>query len=49
MIYDIAGLRVLIKNRCRFTTEFCKAYLSSDQESPFDIETVVTNEEFYKE
>ena len=49
MIYDIAGLRVLIKNRCHFTTEFCKAYLSSDQESPFDIETVVTNEEFYKE
>ena len=49
MIYEIAGLRVNIKNRCRFTTEFCKAYLSPDQESTFDVETEVTNEEFYAE
>lgn len=49
MVYDIAGLRILIQNRCRYTEVFCKEYLSSDQESPADISAVVTNEEFYAE
>ena len=49
MIYDIAGLRVNFKNRCRFTTEFCKLYLSADQESPAEVEAEVTNEEFFAE
>lgn len=49
VIYEIADLRVWIKNRCRYTTEFCKDYLSSDQESPADLEAEVTNEEFYAE
>ena len=49
MIYDIAGLRIAINNRCRFTEEFCKAYLSEDQASTYDIAVAVTNEEFYEE
>ena len=49
MVYDIAGLRINIKNRCRYTTEFCKEYLSEDQSSPCDLEAEVTNEEFYAE
>lgn len=49
MIYDIAGLRVNINNRCKYTEEFCKEYLSPDQTSPYDILSQVTNEEFYAE
>ncbi|MBQ3221372.1 MAG: hypothetical protein IJB34_05375 [Clostridia bacterium] len=49
MIYDIAGLRILIQNRCKYTEMFCKAYLSDDQTSPYDISATVTNEEFYEE
>lgn len=49
MIYDIAGLRILIENRCPFTDRFCKDYLSSDQNSAYDISAKVTNEEFYAE
>lgn len=49
MIYEIAGLRVLIENRCKFTEMFCQKYLSADQDSPFDIHSVVTNEEFQEE
>ena len=49
MIYDIAGLRIAINNRCRFTEEFCKAYLSKNQASAYDIAVAVTNEEFYEE
>ena len=49
MIYEIAGLRILIENRCKFTEKFCEKYLSADQTSPYDISTKVTNEEFYAE
>lgn len=49
MIYDIAGLRVQIKNRCSYTERFCQEYLSEDQEAPFAFSVAVTNEEFYEE
>lgn len=49
MIYEIAGLRISIKNRCRYTEVFCEKYLSADQNSPFDIEVSVSNEEFAEE
>lgn len=49
MIYEIAGLRILIENRCKYTEKFCEKYLSKDQTSPADISTKVTNEEFYEE
>ena len=49
MIYDIAGLRIAINNRCKYTEMFCKAYLSEDQNSPVDLTVAVTNEEFYEE
>lgn len=49
MIYELAGLRVNIKNRCRYTSEFCKEYLSVDQLSPAAFEAEVTGEEFAEE
>lgn len=49
MIYELAGLRVNIKNRCRYTGAFCAEYLSADQSSPAAFEVAVTNEEFYEE
>ena len=49
MIYDIAGLRMNIQNRCKYTENFCREYLSFDQNSPADITATVTNEEFYAE
>ena len=49
MIYDIAGLRIEIKNRCAYTEHFCRAYLSDDQTSPTVFSVSVTNEEFYEE
>ena len=49
MIYDIAGLRMDIQNRCKFTENFCRGYISLDQNSPADITASVTNEEFYAE
>ncbi len=49
MIYEIAGLRVLIKNRCKFTENFCKEYLSKDQDGAWDIQSSVTDEQFYAE
>lgn len=49
MIYEIAGLRVSIKNRCKYTEVFCEKYLSEDQATPFDLEVSVSNEEFYAE
>ena len=49
MIYDIAGLRIAIHNRCKYTEIFCQKYLSADQDSPVDISVAVTNEEFYAE
>lgn len=49
MIYDIAGLRIKIENRCSYTENFCKAYLSQDQTSPTDLSVKVTVEEFRAE
>ena len=49
MIYEIAGLRIDIQNRCKYTQSFCEKYLSADQSSPSDISAAVTNEEFYAE
>ncbi len=49
MVYELAGLRVLIKNKCAYTTRFCKDYLSEDQDSPVDITAIVTKEEFEEE
>lgn len=49
MIYDIAGLRIAIHNRCQYTERFCEKYLSNDQASPAEISVAVTNEEFYAE
>lgn len=49
MIYEIAGLRISMKNRCRYTEVFCEKYLSDDQAAPFDLEVSVTNEEFKEE
>ncbi len=49
MIYEIAGLRISIKNKCRYTEIFCEKYLSADQISPFDLEVSITSEEFNEE
>lgn len=49
MIYEIAGLRIGICNRYAYTTKFCQNYLSEDQDSPADIFTTVTQEEFDEE
>ena len=49
MIYDIAGLRINIDNKCAYTTRFCQAYVSEDQVSPYDIYATVTKEEFLEE
>ncbi|MBQ8428360.1 MAG: hypothetical protein IJX18_03810 [Clostridia bacterium] len=49
MIYEIADLRIDIKNRCDFTTKFCAEYLSQDQTSPAHFAVEVTEEEFLAE
>ncbi len=49
MIYEIAGLRILIENKCLYTTKFCERYLSKDQTSPVDLTASVTKEDFEKE
>lgn len=49
MIYEIADLRIQINNRYKYTTEFCKDYLSSDQTSPCDISVFATDEEIAEE
>jgi len=49
MIYEIAGLRVFIENKCKYTEFFCEEYLSLDQTTPADIHAVVTKEEFLEE
>ena len=46
MVYDIAGLRIDIRNQYDFTTKFCQAFLSEDQTSPVDLTASVTQEEF---
>jgi len=49
MIYEIADLRIDIKNRCAYTTKFCAEYLSEDQTSAADFAVEVTNEQFLAE
>lgn len=49
MIYEIAGLRVFLDNQYPFTTQFCKEYLSVDQQSAVDIRASITQEEFERE
>ena len=49
MIYEIAGLRVKIENKYPYTTRFCNAYLSEDQDAAEDITAVVTEEELAEE
>ncbi len=49
MIYDIAGLRMDIRNKYSFTDRFCREYLSSDQTSPADIVAQVSYEDFLDE
>ncbi len=49
MIYDIADLRIQITNKYRYTTEYCKKYISLDQNSPFDISATANEEGFLKE
>ena len=49
MIYDIAGLRVDIQNKCAYTTKFCQKYLSKNQTAPVDLIATVTEEEFAEE
>ena len=48
MVYEIAELKILIKNRYNFTTKFCEKYLSSDQEH-YDLVAEVTEEELKEE
>ena len=49
MIYEIAGLRIDIRNRLKFTENFCKNYLSNDQETQADLSVAVTDEAFMEE
>lgn len=49
MIYELAGLRVNIKNRCRYTSDFCAGYLAEDQLSTADFEVQATDAEFFAE
>lgn len=49
MIYEIAGLRVDIRNRLKYTDKFCEKYLSDDQELKADFSVEVANEAFFEE
>lgn len=49
MIYEIADLRINIKNRLQYTDRFCKEYLSADQTSDVDLSVEVSDEAFYEE
>ena len=49
MIYEIAGLRVLLQNEYDYTTKFCREYLAADQFSPANVTATVTKEEFDEE
>lgn len=49
MIYEIAGLRVFLDNKSPYTDKYCKAYLSSDQQTPAEIYASVTKEEMLEE
>ncbi len=49
MIYDIANLRIDIRNEYPYTTRFCAEYLSEDQQSVSDIVAIVTAEDLEEE
>ncbi len=49
MIYEIAGLRIDIKNSYPYTDRFCFQYLSCDQLSPVDLVATVSEEEMEEE
>ncbi|MBE7085467.1 MAG: hypothetical protein E7368_05385 [Clostridiales bacterium] len=49
MVYEIAGLRVFLKNEYEFTTRLCRAYLSKDQCSPVDISVSASEEDIAEE
>lgn len=49
MIYDIADLRIDIRNKYEYTDRFCRAYLSDDQHSPADIVASVSREDLIAE
>lgn len=49
MIYEIADLRIRIKNRCSFTTKFCEEYLAEDQDLPCDLSAEATEAAFAEE
>ncbi len=49
MIYDIAELRIDIRNKLKYTDKFCEKYLSPDQTSQTDMVIEVTDEEFKAE
>ena len=49
MIYKIAGLRIKIENSFEYTDKFCKAYLSADQNSPYDILATASQEDILQE
>ena len=49
MIYEIAGLRVQLKNKYPYTEKFCQKYLSAAQDVDADIVACVTEEEFLDE
>lgn len=49
MIYEIAGLRILIENQYEYTSKFCREYLSENQQSSADITAKITKAEFENE
>lgn len=49
MIYELAGLRVLIEHEHEYTTRFCADYLSPNQTSPCAILAKVSKEELQEE
>ncbi len=49
MIYELAGLRILIKNKYPFTTKFCERYLSKDQDSAVAFAVEASKEEIAAE
>ena len=49
MIYEIAGLRVEIANKHAYTTKFCGAYLSENQDLPAHLTASVTDAELQEE
>ncbi len=49
MIYDIADLRIDIRNEYPYTTRFCAAYLSDDQQTASDILATVSVEDLEEE